>query len=65
VRIDKIVFYRDCAGDWRWTYRHWNGNVLADSGQGYTRKRDAEKGVVRVTGVDLTDPEQIRVVVSR
>ncbi|WP_232820623.1 HVO_2922 family protein [Halorussus litoreus] len=30
---------------WRWRLVHDNGNVIADSGQGYSSKRAAEKGL--------------------
>ncbi|WP_435179926.1 HVO_2922 family protein [Halorussus sp. AFM4] len=32
-------------GKWRWRLVHDNGNVIADSGQGYSSKRAAEKGL--------------------
>jgi len=41
----RFELYRDRAGDWRWRLRHDNGNVIADSGQGYSSKRNAERGV--------------------
>lgn len=36
-------FYKAKDG-WRWRLRAMNGNILADSGQGYTRKCDAKRG---------------------
>jgi len=41
----RFELYRDRAGDWRWRLRHDNGNVIADGGQGYSSKRNAERGV--------------------
>ncbi len=40
--MDKVEFYRDSAGEWRW-HRKDEGNhsVLSDSGEGYVRYRDA------------------------
>ena len=42
--------YRDRAEEWRWRLRHDNGNIIADSGEGYTRKRNA-------LGADVTVEE--------
>lgn len=45
--------YRDRAGAFRWRLVHENGNVLADSGQGYSRRHDAARAVERLrTGLD-------------
>ncbi len=45
--IWRAVFeiYEDSAGEYRWRLRHRNGTVLADCGEGYTRPRDARRGV--------------------
>jgi uncharacterized protein YegP (UPF0339 family) len=40
--------YRDQAGEWRWRLVHRNGNILADSGEGYTRRHDAARAVDRL-----------------
>ena len=37
--------FRDAAGEWRWRLVHRNGNVVATSGEGYARRRNAEKGL--------------------
>jgi len=37
--------YEDEGGEWRWRLRHRNGNVLADSGQGYAERTGAEDGL--------------------
>ena len=45
--------YRDAAGTWRWRLVHRNGNLLADSGSGYSRRNDANRAVERIrTGLD-------------
>jgi uncharacterized protein YegP (UPF0339 family) len=45
--------YQDNAGEWRWRLVHRNGNILADSGEGYTRRNDANRAVERIrTGID-------------
>jgi uncharacterized protein YegP (UPF0339 family) len=35
----------DGRGVWRWRRRHRNGNVIATSGEGYTQKHNAQKGL--------------------
>ncbi len=42
--------YEDAADEFRWRLRHRNGNVVADSGQGYSSRsatEDAVNGVKR------------------
>lgn len=38
---------------YHWSYVSSNGRVLADGGQGYSRRIDALNGARRVTGADL------------
>ena len=40
--------YEDRAGKWRWRLVHRNGNIIADSGQGYSTKRGAKQGIESV-----------------
>ena len=40
--------YEDAAGKWRWRLRHRNGNIVADSGQGYASRSNAVDGVTSV-----------------
>jgi len=40
--------YEDNAGEYRWRLRHVNGNVIADSGEGYTSKQNAKNGLESV-----------------
>jgi len=37
--------FEDRADEWRWRLVHDNGNVIASSGEGYTRKANARKGL--------------------
>ncbi|WP_049926782.1 amphi-Trp domain-containing protein [Halopiger goleimassiliensis] len=49
-RTSRFEVYEDRAGEWRWRLVHWNGNIVADSGEGYTSKRNAKRaarGVMR------------------
>jgi uncharacterized protein YegP (UPF0339 family) len=40
--------YQDNADDWRWRLRHSNGNIIADSGEGYASKQKAKQGIESV-----------------
>jgi uncharacterized protein YegP (UPF0339 family) len=40
--------YRDNANEWRWRLVHRNGNILADGGEGYSRRHDANRAVDRI-----------------
>lgn len=47
---DRVVFYRDRAGKWRWRFRAaGNGRIMGDSGQGYAVLTDAWVAAERVT----------------
>ncbi len=37
--------YTDTAGYWRWRYISTNGRTIADSGEGYANKADAQNGI--------------------
>jgi uncharacterized protein YegP (UPF0339 family) len=47
LRVDPTAFevFRDAGGDWRWRLIHENGNVLADSGEGYSSRSKARQGL--------------------
>lgn len=54
----RFEVYRDASGEWRWRLRVQNGNVIAESGEGYLRREDCERGIelVRRSGeADLVD----------
>ncbi len=56
----RFELYRDAAGEWRWRLRVQNGQVIADSAEGYARREDCEHGIalVKTSGeariVDMT-----------
>lgn len=37
--------YEDTAGQWRWRLVHRNGNIIADSGEGYASRQKCEQGL--------------------
>lgn len=40
-----IQVYQDRAGEWRWRMLAANGRTVADSGEGYSRERDARRAI--------------------
>ncbi|GAA0657113.1 HVO_2922 family protein [Salarchaeum japonicum] len=44
----RFEVYEDDAGQWRWRLVHRNGNILADSGEGYASKQKAKQGLESV-----------------
>jgi uncharacterized protein YegP (UPF0339 family) len=41
----EFEMYKDKASEWRWTLRHDNGNIIADSAEGYSSKSKAKQGL--------------------
>jgi len=44
----RFEVYRDTAEDYRWRLVHRNGNIIADSGEGYASKQKATQGLESV-----------------
>lgn len=44
---DRVIVYRDNAGEWRWTRRADNGEVVSDSAESYTRRWSAKRAAKR------------------
>ncbi|PSQ45935.1 DUF1508 domain-containing protein [Halobacteriales archaeon SW_7_68_16] len=42
--------YEDKAEKWRWRLRHDNGEILADSGEGYSERSRARKAIEKMRG---------------
>ena len=49
-----VNLYKDKRGKWRWNIKATNGNILADSGQGYSRKQDCLRGLYRIIDGPIT-----------
>jgi len=41
----RFELYEDSAEEWRWRLVHRNGNIIADSGQGYASAQKANQGL--------------------
>jgi uncharacterized protein YegP (UPF0339 family) len=48
--VSKATFevYEDAEGKYRWRLKHDNGNIIADSGEGYANRTKAEQGIESV-----------------
>lgn len=44
--------------EWRWRLKHHNGNIIADSGEGYFNKNDCEHGIELVRGSESSPVRQ-------
>lgn len=44
----KPEFYQDRKGGWRWRLIGANNRIVADSGEAYTRERDAKRAFNRM-----------------
>ena len=44
----KFELFADKAGQWRWRLRHTNGNIIADSGEGYASRQKCKQGIESV-----------------
>jgi amphi-Trp domain-containing protein len=57
--LARFEVFRDRGDEWRWRLRHRSGNIIATSGEGYTRKHNAWKGLRSVVrnapGAELTE----------
>jgi len=57
----RFELYQDRAGEWRWRLVHHNGNIIADGGEGYARKRTARTGLRSVMrnapGAEIVEEE--------
>ncbi|WP_255170361.1 YegP family protein [Natrononativus amylolyticus] len=48
-RTARFEVYRDRAEEWRWRLVHWNGNIVADSGEGYVSRYNATRAARSVS----------------
>ncbi|MFD1634786.1 HVO_2922 family protein [Haloplanus ruber] len=44
----RFEVYQDNADEWRWRLVVANGNIIADSGEGYASKQGAKRGIESV-----------------
>ena len=41
----KFVIYKDRSDQYRWRFKANNGNIIADSAEGYVSKQSAKDGI--------------------
>jgi hypothetical protein len=41
----KFVIYKDASTNYRWRFKANNGNIIADSAEGYVSKQGARDGI--------------------
>lgn len=51
-----FILYRDVAYQWRWTLYAANSRKIADSGEGYVNKSDAQHGINLVKSTNNSTP---------
>jgi uncharacterized protein YegP (UPF0339 family) len=49
-----IHVYRDVGGQWRWRMQAPNGRLVADSGEGYTKRTGAFRAARRLAAALIT-----------
>jgi uncharacterized protein YegP (UPF0339 family) len=55
----KFVMKKDNAGEWRWNLKANNGEIIADSGEGYKNKGDCEHGIELVKAAGPDTPVEV------
>ena len=45
----KVQYYQDRSGEWRWRAVAPNGDIVADSSEGYKNRADCEAGYLSAT----------------
>ncbi len=66
IKTGKFELFKDKAGEFRWRLRHQNGNIVADSGEGYTTKTAALDGIESVRkNAPTADIKEVEVVVPQ
>lgn len=56
----KFTMKKDKAGEWRWNLKAKNGEIIADSAEGYKNKADCKHGIELVmdAGPDTSVEEE-------
>ena len=54
-KSNSYTIYRDMRGEYRWRLKAPNGRTLADSGEGYKRKRDCLRGLYIAANCSVVD----------
>ena len=55
----QFELYKDQSSEFRWRLLADNGRIIADSGEGYTTKQNAEHGISLVQSSALASTEDL------
>ena len=58
--MSRAEVYEDQSGEFRWRIRARNGRVIADSGESYRRREDAERGLQITLSTEYVDEDHTR-----
>jgi uncharacterized protein YegP (UPF0339 family) len=59
VRIPKLQFFEDEAGEWRWRVRAANGEIVNGSTEGYVNRSGAMRGYETAVEIMTRGPLKI------
>ncbi len=45
----RFEYYKDASDEWRWRLRHINGEIVADSSEGYKNEKEMLEGWHNIT----------------
>lgn len=48
--MDTVKVFKDSTGEFRWNRRSENGEVISDSGEGYTNEKDCMDMAIMANG---------------
>lgn len=52
----KFQIYLDSNPEYRWRLRARNGKIIADSGEGYKKKKSCKNAIWKIIGISLYTP---------
>jgi len=51
MKTSTFEIYKDTAKEWRWRLVARNGKIVADSGEGYSSRRNVVNAINRLPGI--------------
>jgi hypothetical protein len=56
---DTVWFYKDNSSEWRWQRKSPNGEIVAESGEGYVRRVDCVNQAMKMFGMTVAYKERV------
>ena len=53
AQIFRVKIYKDLNGEWRWQMTSANGNIVADSSEGYKNRIDAIREIENIKNMPI------------